>query len=151
MSQPFEMEKTFAPQQVEEGIYRHWEESGAFKPNMNSEKAPYTIVMPPPNITGQLHMGHAMDATIQDVLTRFHRMLGQPTLWLPGTDHASIATQNKVEQLLAQKNLTKYDLGREDFLKEVDKYVKNSQSTIRNQSPHSTLYPPLWCCIFTTR
>ncbi|MDI9519686.1 MAG: valine--tRNA ligase [Bacillota bacterium] len=133
MSQPFEMEKTFAPQQVEEGIYRHWEESGAFQPNMNSDKAPYTIVMPPPNITGQLHMGHAMDATIQDILTRFHRMLGQPTLWLPGTDHASIATENKIVEQMKKEGVTKQDIGREGFLKRAWEWKKEYGGRITRQ------------------
>ncbi len=133
MSQPFEMEKTFAPQQVEEQIYKHWEESGAFKPNMNSDKKPYTIVMPPPNITGQLHMGHAMDATIQDVLTRFHRMLGQPTLWLPGTDHASIATENKIVEQMKKEGVSKQDIGREGFLERAWEWKKEYGGRITRQ------------------
>ncbi|MBQ3931140.1 MAG: class I tRNA ligase family protein, partial [Firmicutes bacterium] len=88
--------KTYDPKSFEDRIYKQWEESGKFAPDMDPDKKPFTIVMPPPNITGQLHMGHAMDASLQDVLIRFKRMQGYSTLWLPGTDHASIATEVKV-------------------------------------------------------
>ncbi|MFA6305314.1 MAG: valine--tRNA ligase [Candidatus Gracilibacteria bacterium] len=128
-----EIEKAYEAKKYEDKIYAKWESSGAFKPKIDKKKKPFVISMPPPNATGVLHLGHAVMLALQDIMIRYNRMQGAPTLWLPGTDHASIATQNKVEQLLAQKNITKYDLGREEFLKEVDKYVKNSQSTIRNQ------------------
>ena len=88
--------KTYDPKAFEDRIYKEWEESGEFAPDMSEGKKSFCIVMPPPNITGQLHMGHAMDASLQDVLTRFKRMQGYSTLWLPGTDHASIATEVKV-------------------------------------------------------
>ena len=94
--QDFNMEKTYNPQAIEETTYQRWEQSGAFRAEIVPGKKPFTIVMPPPNITGQLHMGHAMDGVLQDALTRYHRMKGDPTLWLPGTDHASIATEVKV-------------------------------------------------------
>jgi len=110
------MEKTFSPQQQEQAIYEAWERSGAFTPTREPGKQSYTIVMPPPNITGQLHMGHAVDVTLQDILIRFHRMLGQPTLWLPGTDHASIATENRIVEQMRQEGLTKEGIGREAFL-----------------------------------
>ncbi|MEZ7872718.1 MAG: valine--tRNA ligase, partial [Eubacteriales bacterium] len=111
------MEKTYAPQDIEQSIYQRWESSGAFKAERVPGKKPFTIVMPPPNITGQLHMGHAMDGVLQDSLTRYHRMKGDPTLWLPGTDHASIATEVKVVEKLAAEGKKKEDIGREEFLK----------------------------------
>ena len=113
----FNMEKQYNPQSIEAETYQRWEESGAFKAHRVAGKKPFTIVMPPPNITGQLHMGHAMDCTLQDALTRYHRMKGDPTLWLPGTDHASIATEVKVVEKLAKDGIKKADIGREEFLK----------------------------------
>ena len=92
----FAMEKVYNPQAIEDKLYQMWEESGAFVAHRVEGRKPYTIVMPPPNITGQLHMGHAMDCLLQDAPTRYHRMKGDPTLWLPGTDHASIATEVKI-------------------------------------------------------
>ena len=115
----FEMAKVYAPKEMEERIYKMWEESGAFKPKMIKGKKPFTIVMPPPNITGQLHVGHALDEMPQDVLIRYHRMKGDPTLWVPGTDHAAIATEVKVVDALKKEGLTKQDLGREKFLDRV--------------------------------
>ena len=110
--------KTYDPKSFEDRIYKQWEESGKFAPDMDPDKKPFTIVMPPPNITGQLHMGHAMDASLQDVLIRFKRMQGYSTLWLPGTDHASIATEVKVvEKIKKEEGKTKEELGREEFLK----------------------------------
>ena len=111
-----EMAKVYNPQELESEIYKEWEESGAFTAHRTEGKQPFTIVMPPPNITGQLHMGHAMDGVLQDSLTRYHRMKGDPTLWLPGTDHASIATEVKIVQAMAKEGLTKEDVGREGFL-----------------------------------
>ncbi len=114
-----ELPKVYDPQQVEEKIYHMWEEGGYFKPSDKEGAKPFTIVMPPPNVTGQLHMGHAMDATLQDTLIRFKRMQGYSALWLPGVDHAGIATQIKVEEELRKEGLTRYDLGREKFLERV--------------------------------
>ena len=115
-----ELPKVYEPQQVEGRIYRMWMDNDCFKATPNPDKKPFSIVMPPPNVTGQLHMGHAMDATLQDILTRFKRMQGYEALWLPGTDHAGIATQIKVEEELRTKEgLTRYDLGREKFLQRV--------------------------------
>ncbi len=114
-----ELPKVYEPQQVENRIYKMWEESGHFKPNKPHDVKPFTIVMPPPNVTGQLHMGHAMDATLQDTLIRFKRMQGYNALWVPGVDHAGIATQIKVEEELRKEGLTRYDLGRERFLERV--------------------------------
>ena len=110
--------KTYDPKDFEDRIYDEWEKSGAFKAERDPGKKPYTIVMPPPNITGQLHMGHALDQTLQDVLTRFKRLQGYSALWLPGSDHASIATEVKVvEKIRADEGKEKEDLGREEFLK----------------------------------
>ena len=110
------MDKVYNPQAIEGELYREWEESGAFTAHRVEGKKPFTIVMPPPNITGQLHMGHAMDGVLQDSLTRYHRMKGDPTLWLPGTDHASIATEVKIVEAMRKEGLTKEDVGREGFL-----------------------------------
>ena len=115
-----ELPKIYEPQQVEDRIYRMWEENGYFKPQGKADAKPFTIVMPPPNVTGQLHMGHAMDATLQDTLIRFKRMQGYDALWVPGVDHAGIATQIKVEEELRNnEGLSRYDLGREKFLERV--------------------------------
>ena len=111
-----EMPTTYQPQQFEAQMYKEWEEKGYFVAPRVPGKKPFTIVMPPPNITGQLHMGHALDGTLQDVLTRYHRMKGDPTLWLPGTDHASIATEVKIVDAMAEEGLTKESVGREAFL-----------------------------------
>ncbi len=115
-----ELPKVYDPKEVESRIYAEWESHGCFRGKRDPEKKPFTIVMPPPNVTGQLHMGHAMDATMQDILTRFKRMQGYAALWVPGTDHAGIATQIKVEEeLRVKEGLTRYDLGREKFLERV--------------------------------
>ena len=115
-----ELPKVYEPQQVESRIYQMWEDHDCFKGVEDSKKKPFSIVMPPPNVTGQLHMGHALDCTLQDILTRFKRMQGYAALWVPGTDHAGIATQIKVEEELRTKEgLTRYDLGREKFLQRV--------------------------------
>ena len=115
-----ELPKVYEPQQVEDRIYKMWEDGGYFKPQGKADAKPFTIVMPPPNVTGQLHMGHAMDATLQDTLIRFKRMQGYDALWVPGVDHAGIATQIKVEEeLRVKEGLSRYDLGREKFLERV--------------------------------
>ncbi len=114
-----ELPKVYEPQQVEAEIYKMWEDGGYFQPAGKEGAKPFTIVMPPPNVTGQLHMGHAMDATLQDTLIRFKRMQGYDALWVPGVDHAGIATQIKVEEELRKEGLTRYDLGREKFLERV--------------------------------
>ena len=115
-----ELPKTYEPQEVEGKIYSAWMEAGCFHAQPNPHKKPFSIVMPPPNVTGQLHMGHAMDATLQDILIRYKRMQGYEALWMPGTDHAGIATQIKVEEdLRKNEGLTRYDLGREKFLERV--------------------------------
>lgn len=115
-----ELPKVYEPQEVEGRIYEMWEKNGCFEGHRDPDKKPFTIVMPPPNVTGQLHMGHAMDSTLQDILIRFKRMQGYAALWVPGTDHAGIATQIKVEEELRKnEGLTRYDLGREKFLERV--------------------------------
>ena len=113
---PHELPKTYNPADFEDRIYRGWEEKGYFTPSTDDGK-PFSIVIPPPNVTGQLHMGHAFDETLQDIIIRYKRMQGYSALWLPGTDHAGIATQIKVEEHLRQtEGLSRYDLGREGFL-----------------------------------
>ncbi len=115
-----ELPKVYEPREVEGRVYEMWEQNGCFAGHRDPDKKPFTIVMPPPNVTGQLHMGHAMDSTLQDILIRFKRMQGYAALWVPGTDHAGIATQIKVEEELRTKEgLTRYDLGREKFLERV--------------------------------
>lgn len=116
--------KVFDPQQIEKRIYDTWEKKGYFKGVVDRTKKPFTIVIPPPNITGQLHMGHAMDNTMQDIIIRFKRMQGYAALWLPGTDHASIATEAKIVDALAEEGLTKEDLGREKFLERAWEWKK---------------------------
>ena len=111
-----DMETRFNPQAIEADLYKAWEESGAFTAHRVEGKKPFTIVMPPPNITGQLHMGHAMDCILQDAPIRYHRMKGDPTLWLPGTDHAAIATEVKIVDAMRKEGLTKQGIGREAFL-----------------------------------
>ena len=122
-----ELPKTYDPKSFEDRIYADWCEKNYFKPSEEDGKKSFSIVIPPPNVTGQLHMGHALDETLQDVLIRWKRMKGYSALWLPGTDHAGIATQIKVEeQLRVNEGITRYDLGREKFLERVwdwkDKY-----------------------------
>ena len=115
-----ELPKTYDPKSVEDKLYKFWVDSGFFHAEVNPDKKPYTIVIPPPNVTDQLHMGHAFDETLQDILIRTKRMQGYEALWMPGTDHAGIATQIKVEEnLRKEEGLTRYDLGREEFLKRV--------------------------------
>ena len=114
-------------------IYKFWEDGEYFKADAKSDKPAYSMVIPPPNVTGVLHMGHALDETLQDILTRYHRMSGFETLWLPGTDHAGIATQNVVEKKLREQGLSRYDLGREKFLEETWKWANEHKSAILDQ------------------
>ncbi|MBX6772438.1 MAG: valine--tRNA ligase [Chloroflexi bacterium] len=127
------MPKTFNPRQVEQSLYQRWLQSGAFTPIIDWSQRPFTIVIPPPNITGELHYGHAMFVAFQDLMIRWHRMLGQPTLWLPGTDHAGIATQNVVEAELAREGLTRFDLGRERFVARVWQWKEKYGAIINRQ------------------
>ena len=128
-----DLEKAYDHTKVEEKIYQQWLDSGFFNPD-NLSGEPYTIVLPPPNVTGTLHVGHALTATIEDILIRYKRMQGFKTLWLPGTDHAAIATQSKVEKILEkEEGKKKRDLGREEFLKRVEKFAQESHDTIISQ------------------
>ncbi len=127
------MNDKYNPKDFEEKLYEHWEEKGYFKPNKDKTKENYCIMMPPPNVTGKLHMGHALDDTIQDILIRFKRMQGYNTLWLPGTDHASISTEMKVVQKIKAEGKTKQDLGREKFIEEAWEWTKNYGGTIQEQ------------------
>ena len=128
-----QLDKIYDPKAVEERLYKFWEESGFFHMEADKTKKPYTIVMPPPNITGQLHMGHALDNTLQDILIRFRRMQGYCTLWLPGTDHASIATEAKIVAAMAEEGITKEDLGREGFLKRAWEWKETYGNRITTQ------------------
>ena len=123
----------FNPKDFEERLYSEWEEKGYFKPSMDKNKEPYCIMMPPPNVTGKLHMGHALDGTIQDVLIRFKRMQGYDVLWLPGSDHAAISTEMKVVQKLAKEGKKKQDLGREKFLEEAWDWTHEYGGIIQKQ------------------
>ena len=112
-----ELAKNYNPSEFEDRIYGEWNAKGYFKPDPDEKKPPFSIVIPPPNVTGQLHMGHALDETLQDILVRTKRMQGYSALWVPGTDHAGIATQIKVEEnLRVNEGITRHDLGREKFL-----------------------------------
>jgi len=133
MEEAKNLNKAYDPKQVEEKLYNMWVENGYFTPVIDYDKEPYTIVIPPPNITGQLHMGHALDNTIQDILIRWRRMQGYCTLWLPGTDHASIATEAKIVETLAKEGKTKYDLGREGFLERAWEWKREYGGRIINQ------------------
>ena len=128
-----DMETKFNPQAIEAEIYREWEENGAFVAKREEGKKPFTIVMPPPNITGQLHMGHAMDCILQDAPIRYHRMKGDPTLWLPGTDHAAIATEVKIVDAMRKEGLTKEGIGREAFLERAWKWKEEYGGRIVHQ------------------
>ena len=119
--------------ETEESIYKFWEDNGFFKADAKSPKKPYSIVIPPPNVTGVLHMGHALDETLQDILVRYHRMSGYETLWVPGTDHAGLATQNVVEKQIAKEGLTRHDLGREKFLERTWEWTNKHKGAILDQ------------------
>ena len=128
-----ELAPAFTPSEIEGPLYKKWLDAGYFTADANSSKEPFTIVIPPPNVTGNLHIGHALDQTLQDCLTRMKRMQGFEALWLPGMDHAGIATQNVVEKQLATKGLTRHDLGREDFVKKVWEWKAESGGQILGQ------------------
>ena len=129
-----QINKTYNPKEVEDRLYNRWVENGYFTPKADKSKEPFTIVIPPPNVTGQLHMGHALDETLQDILIRYKRMAGFNALWVPGTDHAGIATQVKVEEVLRkEEGLSRYDLGREKFIERVWDWKKLYGSRIINQ------------------
>ncbi|MDF2378670.1 MAG: valine--tRNA ligase [Candidatus Gracilibacteria bacterium] len=134
-TQKNELPKAYVAKDYEDALYKMWEESGVFEPNMESDKKPFVITMPPPNATGTLHLGHSVMLALEDIMIRFHRMKGHPTLWVPGTDHAGIATQNKVEKdVMEKEGKTRHDYGRETFIKMIEEFVAGSQNTIRNQT-----------------
>ncbi len=133
MKKEHNLEGNFNPKNFEEEIYQNWEEKGYFKPSEDHTKKPFTIVMPPPNITGKLHMGHALDETIQDMLIRYKRMEGYNALWIPGTDHAAIATEAKIVAKMKEAGITKEDIGREGFLERAWDWKKEYGDTIINQ------------------
>lgn len=124
------LEGKFEPKEFEDNIYKKWEEKGYFKPSMDTSKESYCIVMPPPNVTGKLHMGHALDASIQDLLIRYKRMRGYNTLWLPGTDHAALSTEAKIVASLKEEGLKKTDITREQFLDRAWDWTKLYGGTI---------------------
>ena len=124
----------YNPKEFEENLYNEWEKKGYFKPSMDKRKESFCIVMPPPNVTGKLHMGHALDGTMQDMLIRYKRMCGYNTLWVPGTDHAAIATEVKVvEKMKKEEGLTKADITREQFLERAWAWTKEYGGTIQKQ------------------
>ena len=125
--------KTYDPHAIETNWYDQWSASGHFNCDPQSQKTPYTIMMPPPNVTGNLHMGHALTFTLQDLLIRYHRMTGRDTLWQPGTDHAGIATQMVVERQLAEQNISRRDLGRDGFIEKVWEWKAESGGMIHQQ------------------
>jgi len=127
------MDKSYKPEENEKRIYEMWEKGGYFTPEIKSSKKPFVVVIPPPNVTGSLHMGHALNNTIQDVMVRWNRMRGIPSEWLPGTDHAGIATQSVVEKKLAKEWKTRFDLGRANFEKEVWKWKDEYEARILGQ------------------
>src|ERR687892_147113 len=127
------MEKTYDPKLIEEKQYEFWLQGNYFRSEVDSSSPRFSIVIPPPNVTGSLHVGHALDLTLQDVIVRWQRMLGKNTLWVPGTDHAGIATQMVVERELAKENISRFDIGREAFEKRVWCWKKQSGSTIKQQ------------------
>ena len=128
-----ELQTTYNAREIENEIYKFWEENECFKADNTSSKEAYSIVIPPPNVTGVLHMGHALDGTLQDILIRYNRMLGKEVLWMPGCDHAGIATQNVVEKQLAKENKTRHDLGREKFLATTWKWADEHKNRILEQ------------------
>ncbi|PJC51387.1 MAG: valine--tRNA ligase, partial [Candidatus Nealsonbacteria bacterium CG_4_9_14_0_2_um_filter_37_38] len=130
-----ELSKIYEPKKVENKIYKFWQESGFFNPDKlpKRHKKPYCIVIPPPNITGELHIGHALNAVVQDVLIRWRRMQGYKTLWLPGTDHAGIATQNVVEKILKKEGKTRFDLGRAKFIERIWEWKEKYGNIILDQ------------------
>ena len=132
-SAPAEIPRAYDPASVEQRIYQDWQDAGYFTPQIREGREPFVIIMPPPNVTGELHLGHALTATIEDALTRWHRMLGDDTLWLPGKDHAGIATQWVVERLLAEEGTNRHDLGRDKFQERVWEWVARYGNTIDEQ------------------
>jgi len=130
---PSDMPKAYEPAKVEQKWYKLWLEKGYFTPKIDPKKKPFVIIMPPPNVTGELHIGHALTATLEDIMVRWHRMRGEPTLWLPGVDHAGIATQVVVEQMLAKEGLGRHQLGREKTQERIRQWAESRRRTITEQ------------------
>jgi valyl-tRNA synthetase len=128
-----EMAKTYEASQVEDKWYAYWQEKGYFKPKIDPAKKPFTIIMPPPNVTGELHVGHALTATLEDIMIRWHRMQGEPALWIPGVDHSGIAAQVVVERMLAKEKTNRYELGREKFDIRMKEWAAKARASITNQ------------------
>ncbi|RJO62580.1 MAG: valine--tRNA ligase [Dehalococcoidia bacterium] len=128
-----ELSKAYEPHQVEQKWYAYWMQKGYFTPQIDPSKKPFVIIQPPPNITGDLHLGHALTATLEDIMIRWHRMMGEPTLWLPGEDHAGIAAQVVVERMLAKEGLTRHQIGREKFNERMWQWVNGCRANISNQ------------------
>src|SRR4030065_30968 len=128
-----EISKAYEQGEVEQKWFRFWMEHGYFTPKIDKKKTPFVIIMPPPNVTGELHLGHALESALQDAMIRWHRMKGEPTLWLPGVDHAAIAAQVVVERQLAKEGLDRHKLGREKFLERMYQWVAKSRHTITRQ------------------
>jgi len=131
-----ELEKAYNPKDFEDRVYAAWESGGFFKPRTGAAPdaaKPFVVVIPPPNVTGVLHMGHGLNNSLQDIVVRYHRMRGEPTLWIPGTDHAGIATQNVVERRLKKEGKTRHDLGREAFVKKTWEVKNEHHAIITNQ------------------
>src|SRR5881398_3755604 len=128
-----ELNKRYEPKEIEQRLYAFWEKGGYFTPVDDPERPKFSIVIPPPNVTGRLHIGHALVMTLQDVVVRWKRMSGFNTLWLPGTDHAGIATQMVVDRELTKRGISRFDIGREKFLEEVWKWKEQHRSEIKDQ------------------
>ena len=128
-----QLSKTYNPKEFEKKIYNQWEKSGAFHAEVNPKKEPFTIMMPPPNVTGKLHIGHALNNTIQDIFIRFKRMQGYEALWMPGMDHASISTEAKVVEKIESEGKSKESMGREAFLEEAWAWTEEYGGEIKNQ------------------
>ena len=128
-----EIAKAYDWSEVEQKWYRFWMEQGYFTPKIDRDKQPFVVIMPPPNVTGELHVGHALTATLEDIVIRWHRMKGEPTLWLPGVDHAGIATQVVVERELAKEGTDRHKLGREKFTERIWQWVNKHRETITYQ------------------
>ncbi|HAE21638.1 MAG TPA: valine--tRNA ligase, partial [Spirochaetaceae bacterium] len=132
-----ELAKAYDPKEFEDRIYEAWKKEGLFQPNAGvrdgAPKKPFVIVIPPPNVTGVLHVGHGLNNSLQDILVRYHRMTGRPTLWVPGTDHAGIATQHVVEKKLRERGIKRRELGREKFLEETWKVKDEHHAVITSQ------------------
>jgi len=128
-----EINKSYEPQNIEKKWYKHWIDNGYFTPKIDKTKKPYTVLIPPPNVTNILHMGHVLNNTLQDVMIRYKRMTGVPTLWLPGVDHAGIATQNMVEKELAKEGKTRHEIGREELVKRIWKWKEEKGGLIIEQ------------------